>query len=253
MAQDGEREKKEQIMPYAKHDTFQFPADPNAKIWRYMDFTKVVSILENNALYFPRFDHLEDPFECSIPVATWNRFANTNLPFFSFMKNHSQLLYANCWHCNEYESAAMWRLYLKSDEGIAIQSTAIRFAESFRKYPDDIFIGTVSYIDYDTQEIDSNNTFAYAMHKRMSFQHENEIRAVTVCWEEGSAPGKRAMSFTPGPIGLSIPVILDQLVEAVYVAPTAQTWLVELVQAIMNRYGQKAPVIHSSLADKPPQ
>jgi len=29
----------------------------------------------------------------------------------------------NCWHMNDHESAAMWKLYLKSDEGIAIQST----------------------------------------------------------------------------------------------------------------------------------
>ena len=29
----------------------------------------------------------------------------------------------NCWHMNDHESAAMWKLYLKSNEGIAVQST----------------------------------------------------------------------------------------------------------------------------------
>ena len=29
----------------------------------------------------------------------------------------------NCWHLNDHESAAMWKLYLKSNEGIVIQST----------------------------------------------------------------------------------------------------------------------------------
>ena len=34
----------------------------------------------------------------------------------------------NCWHINEHESAAMWDLYLKSNEGIAIQSTYQKLA-----------------------------------------------------------------------------------------------------------------------------
>lgn len=35
----------------------------DAKLWRYMDFTKFVAMLNNKALYFCRLDHLGDPFE----------------------------------------------------------------------------------------------------------------------------------------------------------------------------------------------
>ncbi len=35
--------------------------DPDAKLWRYMDFTKFVATLSNKALYFCRLDHLGDP------------------------------------------------------------------------------------------------------------------------------------------------------------------------------------------------
>ena len=38
---------------YAEHPSFHLPTNPSAKIWRYMDFTKFVSLLETNALYFP--------------------------------------------------------------------------------------------------------------------------------------------------------------------------------------------------------
>jgi hypothetical protein len=36
----------------------------------------------------------------------------------------------NCWHTNEHESAAMWKLCLKSDEEIAVQSTYEKVRDS---------------------------------------------------------------------------------------------------------------------------
>ena len=53
----------------------------------------------------------------------------------------------NCWHENEHESAAMWKLYIKSVEGIAIQSTYSKLKKSFIN-DEIIFIGKVKYIDY---------------------------------------------------------------------------------------------------------
>lgn len=37
------------------------------------------------------------------------------------------LMYVSSWHMNEHESTAMWRLYLKSDEGLAIRTTVVEF------------------------------------------------------------------------------------------------------------------------------
>jgi hypothetical protein len=143
----------------------------------------------------------------------------------------------------------MWRLYLKSDEGIAIQTTGERFAESFYEYPDPIFIGEVSYIDYDTFAEFKGNLFEFALLKRMSYSHEKEIRAVHALHE--THDGKKFMSVTPGPPGKGIPVNLDQLIEAVFVAPKVHTWVVDLVRTVVERYGLNVPVIHSDLA-KPP-
>ena len=46
---------------------FESPQDENAKIWRYMDFTKFVNLLDTSKLFFPRADKLGDPFEGSFP------------------------------------------------------------------------------------------------------------------------------------------------------------------------------------------
>jgi len=228
-------------MYYAEHPSFHFPANPSAKIWRYMDFTKFVSILETQSLYFPRIDELGDPYEYAIPQETLKRWNNAA----AFVDCFKPCLYVSCWHRNEYE-AALWKLYLKSDEGIAIQSTATRFAKSFGNHEDPVFIGEVSYIDYDKHDIQAGNMYSYAMFKRKSYEHENEIRAVTspsITLEDG----RRIMSDGDGRVGLLIPVKLSELIESVYVAPMTPTWFVDLVKAVLNRYGLKVEVKQSSL------
>lgn len=51
---------------YNEHPTFQAPEDEDVKVWRYMDFTKFVSLLDKRSLYFCRVDKLGDPFEGSL-------------------------------------------------------------------------------------------------------------------------------------------------------------------------------------------
>src|SRR5919112_3013990 len=53
------------MVPATEHPVFAPPPDPNVKIWRYMDFTKYVSMLDSGGLYFSRSDLLGDPFEGS--------------------------------------------------------------------------------------------------------------------------------------------------------------------------------------------
>jgi hypothetical protein len=48
-----------------RNATFEMP-DPETKIWRYMDFKKLVSMIDNETLYFTSIDNLNDPFEGSL-------------------------------------------------------------------------------------------------------------------------------------------------------------------------------------------
>jgi hypothetical protein len=102
---------------------------PETKIWRYMDFTKFVFMLEERALFFSRADHLLDPFE--------GRASETSLksdealePSLSRSDGAAgsgsgarQRFFINSWHVNEHESIAMWKLFAKSDDAIAVEST----------------------------------------------------------------------------------------------------------------------------------
>src|SRR5687768_8033982 len=101
---------------------FHPPSDAKIKIWRYMDFTKFVSMLENGGLFFSRLDCLDDPFEGSYPRADDELAATKYSPTvraasaaFTKMSTRKRIM-VNCWHMNEHESAAMWKLYAKTSE-----------------------------------------------------------------------------------------------------------------------------------------
>lgn len=51
---------------YSAKPSFDVP-DEHTTIWRYMDFTKFVSLLDKKTLYFTRSDKFDDKFEGATP------------------------------------------------------------------------------------------------------------------------------------------------------------------------------------------
>ncbi|MFK7161829.1 hypothetical protein V6U78_12365 [Marinospirillum sp. MEB164] len=248
---------------YEDHSTFIQPSDEEVKVWRYMDFTKFVSLIDSRRLYFTRADKFEDPFEGSwpkinvlarefvpedIPEEAREKYLETMRSIGEINKHWPRYQAINCWHINDYESAAMWKLYLKSDEGIAIQSTYTKLKKSLID-EEKIFLGKVEYIDYDREHIDDRNIFGPFVHKRKSFAHEQEVRALVSKWPTG----EKGIDFTQETIGhgLQIRVDIETLIERIFIAPSAPSWFANLVSAVVNRYGYKFEVVHSKLNDSP--
>jgi len=152
----------------------------------------------------------------------------------------------NCWHMNEHESAAMWKLYLKSDEGIAIQSTYKKLKKSLID-EESIYVGVVKYIDYESELIDAGNLFTPFLHKRKSFEHEREVRCITAKWP----PGPDTFSTDSIDSGLYIRIDIETLVEKIYIAPSAPDWFTELIKAVVNQYGYSFLIAQSKLDEQP--
>ena len=150
---------------YKADKNFSLPKNTDALVWKFLDFPKFISLLETNSLYFARADQFNDPYE-GIQAKLNGSTSNT--------KN----IYINCWHQNEYESAAMWDLYIKSNEGIAIQSSVTKLCGSFNDYKHDVYIGQTKYIESHKESLPSNNSLLPYLDKRKSFSHEQEIRAM---------------------------------------------------------------------------
>jgi len=233
---------------YSECRICEAPNNPDVKIWRYMDFTKFVSVLENQALFFPNITVLTDKLEGYLSKASVNTIndkiqtdteeANDLKKQFPVLKVGRHFNYVCSWHVNEYESAAMWRLYLKSEEGIAIQSTFNRLKESFQGATIDVSISMVKYIDYDKEVIPWNNLIAPALYKRKSFEHERELRAIVFKTDQNCN-------------GMYVPIDVDILIEKIYVAPKSPEWFLSLVRQVVSRYEINKEAIQSSLDEGP--
>ncbi|MGM3216748.1 hypothetical protein ACSQ5K_16440 [Pseudomonas sp. PhalM4] len=251
---------------YAEHPLFKSPGEDES-LWRYMDFTKFVSLLEGGAIYFNRADKFDDAFEGRHPKASIEYFLDSYREVLKATGANDAVIDSalsatlgslsinratvgiSCWHKNEHESAAMWKLYLSSREGVAIKTRFSRLKSSFIDCSPEVLIGEVQYIDYDKSHVDFNNMFCPFLHKRMSFEHEREVRALV--WRSDLVgQGLNYINESFG-YGVSVSCNLDILIEEVYVAPTSPQWFRELVASMLNRFELKAPVRQSRLDELP--
>ncbi len=241
---------------YKDHEDYTSPRD-DAILWRYLDFTKFVSLLERSALFFARADKFDDPFEGS--YSRMNRELRPKLyagkksedslqGWVHFTKEVRRYTLISCWHESIHESAAMWRLYSRETDGIAIKSGFKSFKTSFTTR-EDVFIGKVNYVDYERDFIPESNILFPFLHKRKSFEHEREVRAIvlTIPTKEGKVDTSQEMFDN----GKYYGVDLSLLIQDVIVAPYAPEWFLELITSVVARYNLDVPVARSSLADNP--
>ena len=253
---------------YAHHSSFERP-DATCLLWRYLDFAKFVDMLDQQALWFSRADTMVDPWEGALsPEMELARFRQINARVEELSKQRGSNLgpttqmaasfttaaamrakwrrkrsrtFLSCWYLADDESAAMWDLYAGRDgRGVAIQTTFGRLDQAL---PTDfdyaIFAGRVKYIDYRRDVIPVGNAYDLFLHKRRSFEHEREVRAVF--------DSKRKLDAA----GVNVPVVLADLIEQVRVAPTAPAWFAALVDRTVQRYGLAVSTHQSDLMTGP--
>ena len=216
-----------------------------------MNFAKFVSLLECESLFFTRADKLGDPFEGSYPkMNQWLRsewLLDSGAPSYDITevtkdisegnKFWTRNVVVNCWHQNESESEAMWKLYGK-DSGIAIKTTFKNLSDSF-KSNHIVHIGKVKYIDYDSAYIPETEAFTPFLNKRKSFEYEREVRAITLGVENSNSPGKY--------LKVDIPTLIDEVI----IAPFTQGWLVDLIKLVVKRYDLQETISESDMDDNP--
>ena len=245
MSQSGDR---------AHYALFMPPVNLDTRVWRYMDFTKFVSLLQVGGVFFPSIASLHDPFEGSFargnqilrPLVYKHMPNEFGISASEIVQRLRHCVAASCWHMNEQESAGMWKLYAKTNEAVCVQS-------NFRKLRDclgeDVRVGTVRYVDYETEWIPESNPLAPFLYKRKSFEHEREVRAVIPLDDLKEILNGKSVETTPG---VWRKVDLNQLVERVYVAPDAPDWFASLVENVTKQYGyHQVAVVKSSLANSP--
>lgn len=237
---------------YKSHSALLEPRDDDI-LWRYMEFTKFVAMLEQRALYFQRVSSLEDPYEGVLTRRAAERMrsappgltdeqleqrgknAEHNIAFMTSMR---AIFSVSSWHISNSESDTMWGRYIGGRDGVAIVTTFERFREAFRESSQDVHGCQVEYIDYDATDIDEGQSFNWIKYKRQEFALEREFRGVVMT--AGSAE-----------IGELVTADLNMLIERIYVAPKSADWVVGLVSRLSAQHKIGAPVVKSRLASGP--
>lgn len=145
----------------------------------------------------------------------------------------------------------MWNVYIRSGSGVAIRSTFDRLKTSLAANETTVYAGRVEYIDYSKESLPGRNLYSPVIHKRKSFEHEAELRAVVAEWvknEDGSYFDFEASAWD---VGVEVEVDLGILVERIHVSPTAPEWFAGLVAAVTARYGFTWGVTQSLLLEDP--
>jgi hypothetical protein len=240
------------------------PENENQPLWRYQDLGQLLNLVQTARLFFCRIDKLGDPFEGSLPKKNEElrrtRFQEVlnRMPISAaeFSEKKTSLnrylrlgMFVNCWHMNTVESAAMWNLYGRNSFSVAVRSSYSKLSRAFDVTDLEVRIGKVSYVDYDSEVFDEANAFNLILHKRLSFEHERELRAFIWPSEEEIAELKKADLGTDE--GIYVSVDLNSLIDEMYVSPSAPNWFAETVKRSVRNSGLGHPIRHSKLNDEP--
>lgn len=225
-------------------------------------------MLQRKALYFVRADLLDDPYEGYLtkPMADPAGYVESFKAAYllkgkefgekeealakDIASKQSKLVrearrgwYVSCWHANEHESQAMWKLYTSMNDSICLRSTYKQFWDCLPEK--DCYLGKVTYLDYDLDAFKAGNLLNPIMHKRSSFNHEREVRAVITDFDNFLNPAKAA---APGKV---LEMDIQTLIKEVYVAPDSRAPLMEVVQRLVEQNGLNIQVKQSGVNAPP--
>ncbi|MGX9559474.1 DUF2971 domain-containing protein [Pseudomonas sp. CFBP 5750] len=215
--------------------------EASKKLYRIMDFTKVVQIFEKKELYFANPSSWDDPYERHIKHS----------------RNHA--IFAQCWSRRPI-SDAMWRIYSQNGMGVRISTTnikmraALQAAAKSKKYS-----YRVARVSYKTQAdliveakkiaSDLNERFDISRAvdalymKRDAFIHEVEWRAALYSKSENAAKDQK---------GFIVPVEPHEFIDRILLDPRAPDELVRTFKFYFEScLGYKGSVQRSQLYQSP--
>ena len=263
-------------LAYQDHERCKQPAN-ETKIWRYMAFEQLVSLLAKRKLWFSRAIALQegDPYEGTLPeknvsrsdadlaseMPRWNELSPEQLNQFvnthrSYQKT-STLNLVSCFNAAEHESNAMWHVYGKGTNCVALTTSLGELKECFGPFVDyDVLIGQIEYIDYSKTLLDETNYLLPLLHKTPFYSYENEMRCLIMDDGDNSlfddhepSPWAELVGETSTAYsrGTYVPVDLSKLLKEIVIGPHADEWFIETVQDVLHKYEVDIPVKQSIL------
>jgi hypothetical protein len=244
----------------------------DTKIWRFLDFEKFESLIKSEALFFCRADKFEDQFEGSIPIKEAQHrisFYKDTMPeneqfalsqIKGIQELHKKLksaIVVNCWHINNFESDAMWKLYQREISGIAIESTVGKLWDSLSKSQEKISQSKIRYLDYEKDIWHHKTEYPFTkynmitpfVHKRVEFEHEKEYRVFEQISE--AITDENYWDKMENINGKFHNVDVEILIESIYWHPLVDEYTKIKTMNLCKKYKKHFKFIESNLS-KPP-
>jgi hypothetical protein len=178
-------------MGYESHAHCDTP-DDDMVLWRYMDFVKFVSLVENDQLWFSRLDLLDDPHEGKFTDAEYDKLSQRPDRMVSSTESARVLSFVSCWQESTHESMAMWDLYGGRTGSIAVKTTVKSIKDAISLSPRRVFIGKIKYVNWSIEpswhDGSIGNLVGMCVRKHQSYKHESEVRLVILAPDEFAAP-----------------------------------------------------------------
>lgn len=219
----------------------------NQILWRYMDLSKFIFMLEKKSLWLTRADKFRDRHEGRFPKEMKQLIEKAYESFEvdeSSVKNASDFqdyllknTFINCWHKNSDENMVMWEIYGKINNAVAIQTTVKNIRNSIdvkNLTGHSLLLKNVIY----KEEDEMSGAMLYEecfFRKRPHFSFEQEVR-ISLDTYSSLSPSKQT------PDGHILTVDINSLIEKILVHPDSGDWFVSVVDSIKEKYAVKAQV-----------
>ena len=252
-------------MPILKDSApVKYPAG-NPVLVKYLDLTKLISLLQRGSLFFCRLDKLEDKFEGTTAkpnfqnrlkvekhmrkvmrtMSNYDKVEKTDpdnddsirqsvKEYYDFENKLKSINCINCWNYDDHESAALWKIYSDFGKGIMLKSTLEQIENSFQNASEDIRVSEITYIDYSNDLMDDYNSIYPIIHKDLAYNYEKEVRFIheiipLAGWDHD-------WSNEEVEEGKYIKTDIDTLIDKIIIAPFAPTWYYDLIKDLCSKY-----------------
>lgn len=263
----------------------------NQKLYKYMDLEKFLSLIVRRELCFCNQSGLKniDPYEGAMTkdelfqerivknileyIKESNRFKEINITnedeCLSINKDNideyriynDDIYYIDCWHINENESLAMWKVFSNNKNSIAIRTTKEKLINSIIDDQREIYFKEVDYKDLSCGEteisspiktiylgqdkklyIESGDRFKWSvdtglLRKAKYYEYEKELRLYF-------------KDIDNNELTKFIKVDLNYMIDEIIISPNCDEWFLNILNNILKKYDLNIEVKFSDIRQR---
>ncbi|WP_066165015.1 DUF2971 domain-containing protein [Aliarcobacter cryaerophilus] len=194
----------------------------------------IKKILEKNKMINPSgYDDAINSIDKMLKIDIANINNNT------IEKEIKQKFGVSCWHINDCENEALWKIYTNQGQGIAIETSVEQLKQSLQ-FNRKITFDKVRYEDFNTSTFEKNHENYWLYIKRKAFEYEKEYRASVLLDEKDY--GK----------GCFVKFDLNILVEKIHISPLMPKYFLDSIKYLCQGelFFLKDRIVQSKLYDE---